>query len=189
MHVLEVCLRQVWGVDQCNECSQIMPRATRACARGVLATSKCLLMELQRFQSKLPGSQSRVRTSLLWPFLASVLHDHPTAVLRREKSSLHPYRYNLNVASQLASYLREDCLVFQSQASVLDKRTSAAVESLLSLRAGTPVREESPQWRPPSPASSVVSSPPAVAGEEVMDSSEPQSVVSPSVCRWPGTRT
>ena len=75
------------------------------------------------------------------------------------------------------------CLLQQNQtASVLDKRTSAAVESLLSLRAGTPVREENcSQWRPPSPAASVVSSssnrehsslsPMQVAREEVVDSS------------------
>ena len=44
----------------------------------------------------------------------------------------------------------------------VDKRTSAAVESLLSLRAGTPVSEDTTsnctQWRPPSPANSVISS-------------------------------
>lgn len=44
----------------------------------------------------------------------------------------------------------------------MDKRTCAAVESLLSLRDGTPVRSPPPttseEWRPPSPASSVSSS-------------------------------
>jgi len=67
----------------------------------------------------------------------------------------------------------------QKQDNILDKRTSTAVESLLSLRAGTPVSEDNySQWRPPSPASSVTSdntsanhSPMQVAREEIVDCS------------------
>lgn len=54
------------------------------------------------------------------------------------------------------------------QESKLDMRTSAAVESLLSLRGSVE------EWRPPSPASSVTSenlaSPPRVSREEVISS-------------------
>ena len=65
------------------------------------------------------------------------------------------------------------CVSLSLQDSQLDMRTSAAVESLLSLRG---------EWRPPSPASSTVSenqlSPLRVAREEVVVASSDQETAS-----------
>lgn len=73
----------------------------------------------------------------------------PVDIKVRKQTRIRPHKRSLCILQFYANYVS-----ILQESGQLDQRTSAAVESLLSLSRDTSAREEM-QWRPPSPASSI----------------------------------